>query len=366
MKKQTIFTSLAALTLGLACTQGGCGSENSEFQDGSSSGNDPGASSGFVGGGDGGASSSGNLAACTTASKKAEKVPLDMVIGLDTSFSMDFDDKWTNVRAALKSFVKNPAYSDLGVGLQFFPIRKLCSVSDYAQPAVPLALQPQAAAPIAAALDAQQMADGTPMVPLLQGLSTYLKANAKPNRKPVIVLATDGVPDDTCLGSAGGALPNTLENAVAVATQAASANPPVSTFVIGVGGELTALDAIAKAGGTEKATLVDTGGNTQLLFLQALDAIRKQAIPCDYTIPDGIEDPTKTNVTYTPSSGGQQTFVFVGNADGCSKAPNNGWYFDDEKAPKKVVLCKAACEAVKSDDQGRVDVVFGCPRIEVR
>ncbi len=353
-----LISSSFFVLVGLACTQG-CGSETEATE------TDAGESSGFVGSGDGGASS-GNLAQCATASKKAEKVPLDMVIGLDTSFSMDFDDKWTNVRAALKAFVQNPAYSDLGVGLQFFPIRKLCSVESYAQPAVSLQLQPQAAGPIAAALDTQQMADGTPMVPLLQGLSDYLKVNAKPDRKPVIVLATDGVPDDTCLAGTAGALPNTLENAVVVATNAKNATPSVTTFVIGVGGELASLDAIAKAGGTDKAALVDTGGNTALLFLQALDQIRRQAIPCDYTIPSGIDDPTKTNVTYTPANGSAQTFVFVGGADGCAKAPTNGWYFDDEKAPKKVVLCAAACEEVKKDDFGRVDVVFGCPRVEVR
>ena len=43
--------------------------------------------------------------------------------------------KWSNVRDALKAFVGNPAYADLGVGLQFFPIRKQCSVADYQTPA---------------------------------------------------------------------------------------------------------------------------------------------------------------------------------------------------------------------------------------
>ena len=34
---------------------------------------------------------------CATSKKQAEKQPLDMVIGLDTSFSMDFDDAWSKV-----------------------------------------------------------------------------------------------------------------------------------------------------------------------------------------------------------------------------------------------------------------------------
>lgn len=336
----------------------GCGTD---AEGSSSSGGSSGASSsGFVT--DGGA---GDGSGCGTNKTKVEKQPVDMVIGLDTSFSMDFDSKWANVRDALKSFVGNPAYSDLGVGLQFFPIRKQCSVADYQLPIVPLTLQPQAAGPIGAALDAQQMAGGTPMVPLLQGLSKYLAANFKPGRKPVIVLATDGVPDDTCLSSDNGALANTLENAVAVAGSALQGTPPISTFVIGVGGELTALNAIAVAGGTQAATLVDTGGNAQAALVAALEAIRRKAIPCDYEIPPGTIDPKSTNVTYT-TAGGTKNLVFVGNEAGCAKASNgDGWYFDDEANPKKVILCATVCEAVKGDDNGNVELVFGCPRIGV-
>ena len=135
--------------------------------------------------------------------------------------------------------------------------------------------------------------------------------------------------------------------------------------MIGVGGELTALNAIAVAGGTGAATLVDTGANAQQALLDALDGIRRKAIPCDYDIPPGTIDPKATNVTYT-SGGSTKQLVFVGNEAGCAKAQNGeGWYFDDEAAPKKVVLCTAMCDAVKGDDNGSVDLVFGCPRIGV-
>lgn len=346
----------------IAMAAPGCGSDLVGTADGGSSGTS-GTSGGFVVD-DGGAGGDGG--GCATNTKNVRKQPVDMVIGLDTSFSMDFDSKWVNIRDALKAFVGNPAYADLGVGLQFFPIRKQCRVADYQTPAVPLTLQPQASGPIGAALDAQQMAGGTPIVPLLEGLTKYLAANAKPGRNPVIVLATDGVPDDTCLSSEDGAKPNTLENAVAVADAALKGTPSISTFVIGVGGELTALDAIAAAGGTGKATLVDTGGNAEQALLAALDAIRQKAIPCDYEIPPGTIDPKETNVTYT-LKGATKQLVFVGNEAGCAKATNGeGWYFDDEAAPKKVILCAAVCDAVKTDDSGSVDLVFGCPRAEVR
>ena len=261
---------------------------------------------------DGGATADG-FAGCATSTKKAEKLPVDMVIGLDTSFSMDFDSKWTNVRAALKSFVGNPANADLGLALQFFPVRKQCSVSDYATPAVLLGLQPVNASPITAALDAQQMAGGTPMVPLLEGLTQYLQAKGNSARKPIIVLATDGVPDDTCLADTATSKANTIENAVLVAGQAFKGTPSIPTFVIGVGSELTALNAIGQAGGTGNAILVDTAADAQGAFLKALDNIRKAAVPCDFPLPVGSTiDVATTNVTSTSAAGVPKTYVSVG------------------------------------------------------
>jgi hypothetical protein len=335
-----------------------CGSESAE------PGDDGGIEGGTGFGNDGSSGGEAGAPSCAKSTKKAEKLPVDMVIGLDTSFSMDFDDKWVNVRDALKTFVANPAYADLGIALQFFPLRKQCNVVDYSAPAVKLGLQPMVKGPITLTLDAQQMAGGTPMVPLLEGLTTYLQANANPARKQVIVLATDGVPDDSCLAPTAGNKANTIENAVAVASAAFKGTPSIPTFVIGVGSELTALNAIGQAGGTGDAVLVDTAANAQAAFLKALDNIRKAAIPCDFPLPAAGEvDVANTNVTYTASDGTSKTYASVGNEAGCSKAPNDGWYFDDEAKPTKVILCAGACSVVKADDGGSVDVVFGCPRV---
>jgi hypothetical protein len=362
--------TVAACVGGVGVVGAGCGS-SPDGAKGAGTGDagerDTGGSSGgpsFQSGDDAGGTDGGG---CASVSKRAEKIPLDMVIGLDTSFSMDFDDKWTNVKAALEAFVTNPSYADLGLGLQFFPIRQQCNVADYQALAVNLAPAPMVSGAITQALDAQMMAGGTPTVPLLQGLIAYLKAHPNPARKPVLLLATDGVPDDTCTSDVGGETPNTLANATAIAAAAYAGTPSISTFVIGVGSDLSALNAIAQAGGTGTATLVDTGGNAQQQFLAALDAARRSAIPCNYTIPTGSNvDPTETNVEYMPAAAAAQTFVFVGDSTGCSKAPTDGWYFDDPTMPTQVILCDAACDTVKADDLGQVNVVFGCPRVEVR
>ena len=358
--KQLLTVSLVGLggALGLVASTGACGSEDATPQ-----------ATGIEGGigfnADSGSGGNGDASVgCAKSTKKAEKLPVDMVIGLDTSFSMDFDSKWTNVRDALKTFVANPAYADLGIALQFFPIRKQCNVTEYAAPAVLLGLQPAVKGAITASLDAQQMAGGTPMVPLLEGLTKYLLANVNPARKQVIVLATDGVPDDTCLAPTANARANTIENAVLVADAAFKGTPSIPTFVIGVGSELTALNAIGQAGGTGNAVLVDTAANAQAAFLKALDNIRRAAIPCEFPLPSvGDVDVATTNVTYTAGDGTSKPYASVGNEAGCAKAPNDGWYFDNEAKPTKVILCKGACEAVKADDGGSIDVVFGCPRV---
>ncbi len=306
---------------------------------------------------------------CATESKQAEVRPVDLLIGLDTSFSMDFDKKWLSVQAALKAFSKNQGLTGLGLGLQYFPLRKQCSVADYAAPAVPISELPAGAPAIEASLDGQQMFGGTPIVPMLQGLNQYMKqwTTEHPDRKPVIVVATDGIPDDTCQGSASGAKPNTLDNAVAEAKASFEGSPSVGVFVIGVGTELTALNAIGQAGGTGNAILVDTTQDVEKAFLDALQAIRKTAIPCDYDIPalGSKPDPNKVNVSYV-TPGGPETFFYTGNAAECAKAELNGWYFDDAAAPTKVILCPKTCEKVKSSDQGKIDVIFGCDRIQVK
>ncbi len=346
-----------AVALALSPTLGGCGGGDEQTATAQ-----PDAGVGFLND-DGGPT---GFAKCATDTRKAEIVPLDLMIGLDTSFSMDFDKKWLSVQAALKSFVKNPALNGLGLGLQYFPLRKQCSVADYSTPAVPITELPAAEIPVSTSLDGQQMFGGTPIVPMLQGLNTYMKGFAAQHadRKAVIVVATDGIPDDSC---GGGSTPNTIQNAVAAAKASFEGSPSVSVFVIGVGGELTALNAIGQAGGTGNAILVDTTKDVEKAFLDALTTIRKTAIPCDYNIPalNGTPDPSKINVNYVTSKG-PEVFLYVATAADCSKAETNGWYFDDANAPKKVVLCPKTCEKVKSTDDGKIDVVFGCDRIGIK
>jgi hypothetical protein len=321
-------------------------------------------------GGDTGGTASVNTDTCAANAQRVALVPLDMGLGVDTSYSMDFDDKWIQVRDALNVFAKNPNYMNMGVALQFFPVRQQCNVTEYGAPIVPMQVLPGAQPAFSSAVDAQRMFGGTPLVQVMQGMVGYMRGWAKTHtdRKPVLVLATDGIPDDTC--SASDIDPaNSLDNALALAKEAYEGEPSIPVFVIGVGEELTALNAIAKAGGTDSAAVIATTGNVTEKFLAALDDIRRTALSCDYAIPppsSGEIDYDAVNVTFREGSGKPDTFYYVGSADDCKLSATGAWYYDDPKKPTKVVLCPQTCERVSAAANGKMAVAFGCKRNDIK
>ncbi len=297
---------------------------------------------------------------CATEKKTISLSPLDLMVVLDVSYSMDYDQKWVGVKSALKSFVQMKEFEGLGVGMQYFPLRAQCQISAYETPAVNIATLPGVGPTIAASLDQQQMSGGTPTVKVMEGATAYTSDWAKkhPTHKSVIVLATDGMPDNVCKGVTQG-LPNSLANVLAVTSAAAKADPPVKTFVIGVGKDLDALNRIAEAGGTEKAILVDTAKNADVAFLTALTQIRRSALGCEFAVPPGDRvDKTQGQVRFVLDEGPEVTFVNVQSREGCVRG--NGWYFDDPKAPKTLFFCDDTCTAVTQGKTGQLFVEFGC------
>jgi len=322
-------------------------------------------------GGDGSGASTGdpNMQTCAANAQQVALIPLDMGLTVDTSYSMDFDDKWPQVRDALNVFAKNPNYKNMGVAMQFFPVRQQCNVDLYGEPIVPMQVLPGVQPALSSAVEAQRMFGGTPLVQVMQGMVGYMRTWAKghTDRKPVLVLATDGIPDDTC--SASNIDPsNSLDNALALAKDAYEGKPSIPVFVIGVGEELTALNSIAEAGGTESAAVISTSGNVTEKFLEALDGIRKSALSCNYDIPPpktGEIDYTAVNVTFSEGGSKADTFFYVDSAKECALSPEHAWYYDDPKKPTQVVLCPQTCERVSAASDGKMDVAFGCKRNDV-
>lgn len=301
---------------------------------------------------------------CSAEVKPIKLNPLDLLVVLDVSYSMDYDQKWLSVKSAMKSFVSNPDFKGLGVGLQYFPLRTQCKVDAYQLPAVPIGTLGGAVdvgAIIAGSLDLQQMYGGTPTVPMLEGTTAYLKQwlADHPDHRAVLVVATDGMPDQSCTAVEEG-LPNSLANVIAVAAEAAAAVPAVKTFVIGVGDDLSPLDQLAQAGGTDHALLVNVKQNADVAFLNALTQIRRDALGCEFAVPDLstiIRD--KAQVRFEPDDGsGTQIFPRVEGKGFCGGG--EGWYFDDPADPRKLILCNQTCETVTQGKTGVLNVEFAC------
>ncbi|MBE7478377.1 MAG: VWA domain-containing protein [Polyangiaceae bacterium] len=92
-------------------------------------------------------------------------------------------------------------------------------------------------------------------------------------------------------------------------------------------------------------------------------------VSCEYEIPQPgagqTLDPNKVNVDYLP--GGQppaNPIPRVNDLAGCSSGPSlGGWYFDNNAAPSKILLCPQTCAAVQSDPAAKIDVKFGCESV---
>ncbi|MEY4581650.1 MAG: hypothetical protein RL701_6353 [Pseudomonadota bacterium] len=67
----------------------------------------------------------------------------------------------------------------------------------------------------------------------------------------------------------------------------------------------------------------------------------------------------KVNVDFTAQGASKATLPRAAAQDQCSTA--SAWHYDDPKTPKKIVMCPAACEAIKAG--GTIEFQLGCATI---
>ncbi len=402
---------LALLPLGLMIA---CGSATSNEDDPSGSAARAGSGTGATstgggggggeggsvwGGGGGGAGGGTTFEGCAKQTSGGELVPLDLYLMVDQSGSMSDSGKWDSIVMALTQFVSLKEAEGIGVGLQYFPLianpppklppscktaadcgeygpcvpwmpnpicqgsmEKLtggitsCEAKDYAKPEVPITLLPGGKGLIQDSLAKHGPQGGTPSTAALKGALEYAGkwAGEHPDHVVAVVLATDGDP---------AACSSNTNATVAAAAQAANqAVPSVKTFVIGVG-NLPGLNQVAAAGGTEKAIMVDVGGDVTKQFVDALNAIRG-SVACQYVVPkkttDGQDiDPALVNVVVTPEGGEPGILKQVGGVTECGNG--GGWYYDNPSSPNKILLCESDCAKLKNTQKGsKVEVVYGC------
>lgn len=242
-----------------------------------------------------------------------------------------------------------------------------CDAAQYSTPAVAMATLPGAAAALNQEISGQSPFGNTPTYPALQGAVGYaLSYKAEnPTHAVVAVLATDGMPTQCD--------PLDADSIAAVAQAAYQGDPSVPTFVIGVitpstPGAQETMDLIASEGGTGQAFMIDPSGNVTQAFLDALNAIRGNALACEYLVPQPeppeVIDYGKVNVEYTAPDASEATTILYVGSEGACDATSGGWYYDVDPSqgdPTTILMCPATCTQL----QGGGDLVIrvGCETV---
>lgn len=367
MKPARSFVVLAPVILAAAA----CGSEGDQatFVEPSAAHGDPPAAKPTdpIGhGGPGGTPIAGDPnATCAAVSAEAKLTPVNLVIAYDRSGSMgdtqedpSFDPgkRWTPVGEAMKAFFADASSMGVNASLTFFPkATDSCEVAAYSTPDVPLAALPNAA--FVTALEQATPKGDTPTRAAMLGAIAQATAIAAqhPDQKTAVLLVTDGEPYGC--GISGG--PASDAEAQSVAAEVAKVKAQIPTYVIGVGPSVSNLDAVATQGGTTAFHVaVGNAQQTTTQLVTALTAIKGAVARCDFDIPappdDRAIDFAKVDVQKVNAAGSET----LGYAADC--ADGKGWHFDDPQKPSKVVLCSAACDAIKKETSGKVNVSFRC------
>lgn len=399
---------LAALALG-ACSSDGSGRDDSTpagANGGAANGGTSGGGGGFgdignpaLDGGmifqpptmDGGAvpdGSSGDGAlnegnACGMGMAMAELTPVNMTVMFDRSGSMRDDDKWANATRALSTFFRDPGTAGLKVALRFFPHNEPaagcnedgCNAEACAEPLVPIGEILAEPAPDdaheQALLDAIESSapggrgggggggGGTPIYAALDGAlrwATDYRAQ-HPDETTVVVFVTDGEPNGC---------DEDFDNISALA-EGALASDGILTFAIGLAGSSEEqMDQLAVAGGTDAGIFISNSANAEQELLEALNRIRGQTLSCDFPMPEPADpsmpiDPAKVNVTFTSGAGAAVTLPQATSEADCGTS--SAWFYDDPSAPTRITLCPAACERVRDDAAGSLQILLGCETV---
>lgn len=90
---------------------------------------------------------------------------------------------------------------------------------------------------------------------------------------------------------------------------------------------------------------------------------------CEFAVPTSQDanaaDPSKVVVQYTPGIGPRKgattPLTRLTDASKCALVPD-GWYYDDDLAPTKILLCPTTCADADADPTGKISILLGCKR----
>lgn len=155
-----------------------------------------------------------------------------------------------------------------------------------------------------------------------------------PTRSNVVILLTDGAESGECKGSCDGPCG---------AGKLLAQTPLVKTYVIGLGVNPTAVDAIAAAGGTTKSVPATNQTELDAAFGKIADAVAS----CEYLLANA---PANASGIYV---------YFNDDPTGVPSDGTNGWSYDP--VTKKLTFNGTSCAQLKGGAVTDIDVVYGCP-----
>lgn len=321
-------------------------------------------------------------AACATTTADATRLPVNILIVLDRSGSMNntpaSPTRWTAAVRGLQTLLGR-LDDGVRVGLTMFPAPSgnADMASGYARPTVAVDALRTNRTRLMSALSSASPNGNTPMMCAMEGTRTYYDAFTMDGSRNVILI-TDGAPTQECT-TATICFPNPLDIGAFIACQAAQeriasdavrvsvargarGTPPIRYFVAGTpSANDTFLSDLAFTGnsprepGCQSASTCHYSlgdGTFEADLGRALDDIRGRAASCEFAVdadPSRV-DPTRVNVDV---SGGGASSVVPRDVD-----HNNGW--DYSPGMRSVVLYGAACDRAMAGD-AQVRIVFGCP-----
>ncbi len=296
------------------------------------------------------------LDACPTSRAPATRRGLNLFLLVDDSLSVVLQPEWGQLTAAITAFVDEGRNAGLGVGVTYYGTS--CSSQFYAVPTVPIGVLPGQASAITGSYPLP--INGKAITPAMMGAVAYVANEivASPDRDTVLLLVTDGIIDPLC-GS-------TETSAAQEAGAALGASPSVRTYVIGLDPgptlinpgdvvDMSPLDSVAVAGGTDQALVVQVNASGNGALTDALDQVVNAASPCTYVVPEGMRA-AAASIEWQAASGKARTdWPNVGEPSACGTRP--GVF---PTGTGLLGLCPASCTALRGSSSSTAWAVQGC------
>ncbi len=109
-------------------------------------------------------------------------------------------------------------------------------------------------------------------------------------------------------------------------------------------------------------------GDFEPVFAAIAQGVVDTSARCEWSLPSpppGFQFQVgRVNVDVSDDKGGTRRVGYVPSRQECARtADNEGWYFDDPRAPERMQACPATCAALSALDAGSVQIELGCETV---